>query len=165
MSSPRPSSPVPGAGAESPAISRACPVKLKAGKRDTVARRLRDGQKARCTPTSRHVSCAPGVRFDRRLSADETSISFTVDASYVGKTYINVEVFDGRKAFDSATSASLTLPIQVRPPEPPADDHTVVIRWPRAKTTVICRSWSRIPFSRPPRSPRVSDIPPVSQFP
>ena len=120
---------VPGAERKVPAVNPAhVPIKLKAGETKTLSLDDYVMVKRDAHAYIRDTSTVRGGAGLTNLSADETSISFTVDASYVGKTYINVEVFDGRKGDDSATSASLTLPIQVEAAQnhPPTITPTVI---------------------------------------
>ena len=120
---------VPGAERKVPAVNPSrVPIRVKAGESKTLNLDDYVMVKRDARAYIRDTSTVRGGAGLTNLTADETSISFTVDPTYVGKTFINVEVFDGRDGDDSATSASLTLPITVEATQnhPPTITPTII---------------------------------------
>ena len=155
---------VPGAQRKVPAVNPSrIPIRLKAGETKTLTLDDYVLVKRDAHAYIRDTSTVRGGAGLTNLNADESSISFTVEASYVGKTYINVEVFDGREGDDSATSASLTLPIQVEATQnhPPTITPTVIRVASGEETTVDLPLMVSDPDTPDPASftYRVSDIP------
>ena len=120
---------VPGAERKVPAVNPSrVPIRVKAGESKTLNLDDYVMVKRDARAYIRDTSTVRGGAGLTNLTADETSMSFTVDPTYVGKTFINVEVFDGRDGDDSATSASLTLPITVEATQnhPPTITPTII---------------------------------------
>ena len=155
---------VPGAERKVPAVNPSrVPIRLKAGETKTLSLDDFVMVKRDAHAYIRDVSTVRGGAGLTNLTADETSISFTVDSSYVGKTFVNVEVFDGREGDDSASSASLTLPIQVEATQnhPPTITPTVIRVASGEETSVNLPLMVSDPDTPDPSSftYRVSDIP------
>ena len=155
---------VPGAERKVPAVNPSrVPIRLKAGESKTLSLDDFVMVKRDAHAYIRDVSTVRGGAGLTNLTADETSISFTVDSSYVGKTFVNVEVFDGREGDDSASSASLTLPIQVEATQnhPPTITPTVIRVASGEETSVNLPLMVSDPDTPDPSSftYRVSDIP------
>ena len=155
---------VPGAERKVPAVNPSrVPIRLKAGESKTLSLDDFVMVKRDAHAYIRDVSTVRGGAGLTNLTADETSISFTVDSSYVGKTFVNVEVFDGREGDESASSASLTLPIQVEATQnhPPTITPTVIRVASGEETSVNLPLMVSDPDTPDPSSftYRVSDIP------
>ena len=155
---------VPGAERKVPAVNPSrVPIRLKAGETKTLSLDDFVMVKRDAHAYIRDVSTVRGGAGLTNLTADETSISFTVDSSYVGKTFVNVEVFDGREGDESASSASLTLPIQVEATQnhPPTITPTVIRVASGEETSVNLPLMVSDPDTPDPSSftYRVSDIP------
>ena len=155
---------VPGAERKVPAVNPArVPIRVKAGESKRLALDDFVMVKRDAHAYIRDTSTVRGGAGLTDVTADETSISFTVDPSYVGKSYVNVEVFDGREGDDSASSASLTLPITVEATQnhPPTITPTLIRVASGEETNVDLPLMVKDPDTPDPSSftYRVSDIP------
>ncbi|WP_254423613.1 Ig-like domain-containing protein [Actinomyces sp. oral taxon 897] len=107
---------VPGADRSAPVLDATrLPVRVRSGQDVTLDVRdyvlVRPGRSARVTDASTlgaSVGVDPGIRL-----SDEYHVTFRVAADYYGKTSVSFTARDGAAEDDSATSASLTLPLEV----------------------------------------------------